>query len=139
MKNIGPAGIALRFLFALILVLCTYNPSGYSWFHWMKSVFPSITPVIALSGIALLIGWTMYVRATLRSLGPVGLVLASGLFACLLWLLIDWGLLSLNNVSALAWVILIILSGLLATGMCWSHIRRRVSGQVDADDVDEND
>lgn len=139
MKNIGPAGIALRFLFALVLVLCTYNPSGYSWFHWMKSAFPSITPIIALSGIALLIGWAMYVRATLRSLGPLGLVLAGALFSCLLWLLIDWGLLSLDNVSALAWVILIILAGILATGMSWSHIRRRASGQVDADDVDEND
>ena len=138
MKPIGPSGIALRFVFALLLVLCTYNPSGYSWFHWIKSVFPAVTPVIAISGIALIIGWAIYIRATLRSLGPVGLLLAAVLFACLIWLLIDWGVLSLEKVSAIAWVVLIILAALLATGMSWSHIRRRMSGQVDADDVDEN-
>jgi hypothetical protein len=26
----------------------------------------------------------------------------------------------------------------LATGMSWSHIRRRLSGQADVDDVDED-
>ena len=137
MKPIGPSGVALRFLFALVLVLCTYNPSGYSWFHWVKSVWPSVSPLIALAGIALIIGWAMYVRATLRSLGMVGLALAGALFGCLIWLLIDWGVLSLENVSAVAWVVLVVISALLAAGMSWSHIRRRVSGQLDTDDIDE--
>ena len=139
MKPIGPSGIALRFLFALILVLSTYNPSGYSWFHWFKQSFPSVSPVAALLGLALVVGWAIYIRATLRSLGMVGLVLASAVFACLIWLFIDWGVLSLENVSAIAWVVLVVIAALLAIGMSWSHIRRRMSGQVDADDVDDND
>jgi len=35
-------------------------------------------------------------------------------------------------------VILILISSILAVGISWSHIRRKISGQVDADDVDEN-
>lgn len=138
MQPIGAAGVALRFLFSLVLVLCTYNPSGYSWFHWFVKSFPSVSPVAAIFGIILVIGWAIYIRATLRSLGALGLVLAAALFACLIWLLIDVGVLSLQNVSALTWVILVVIAAVLAIGMSWSHIRRRLSGQADVDDVDEN-
>jgi hypothetical protein len=30
----GPGGIALRALAALVLVFSTYNPDGYSFYHW---------------------------------------------------------------------------------------------------------
>jgi len=43
-----------------------------------------------------------------------------------------------DNVGAMTWVVLVIVSLLLAIGMSWSHIRRRLTGQVDIDDVDEN-
>jgi Family of unknown function (DUF6524) len=33
-------------------------------------------------------------------------------------------------------VVLVILSLILAVGMSWSHIRRRMSGQVDVDEKD---
>lgn len=131
-------GFGLRFLFALILVLASYNPTGYSYAHWLGDVFPSITPVLALSGLFLLIGWAVYIRATLRSLGPIGLGLAIAFFGCIIWLLIDMGWLSLNNISAIAWLVLILLAAVLALGMSWSHVRRRLSGQVDTDDIDEN-
>ncbi len=138
MKPIGPSGIALRFLFALLLVFCSYNPSGYSWFHWLIHSLPELTPALAVSGVAITIGWAIYVRATFRSLGLVGLLLASVLFACLIWFLVDANILSLKNVPVMTWVILVIIAALLALGMSWSHVRRRLSGQVDADDVDEN-
>ena len=37
----------------------------------------------------------------------------------------------------IAWVVLVILSLVLATGMSWSHIRRRMSGQFDVDEKDD--
>ena len=138
MEKLTSQGVFLRFIFAFILVLLTYNPSGYSYFHWLKQTLPGITPLVALCGVGLIIGWAIYVRATLRSLGPFGLTLAAIFFACVIWLLIDIGVLSLANMSALAWVVLVIITGLLTTGMCWSHIRRRMSGQADMDDVDED-
>jgi hypothetical protein len=30
----------------------------------------------------------------------------------------------------------VVLSGILAIGVSWSHIRRRITGQVDVDDVE---
>lgn len=137
MKPLTFEGFLIRFAFAITLVLLTYNPSGYSYAHWLKNDFSNIGPLLAIAGVSLIIGWVIYVRATLRSLGLFGLILAGLFFAAIIWLFIDWGWLSLNNVNAVSWVILILLSSVLAVGISWSHIRRKISGQVDADDVDE--
>lgn len=138
MKPITTQGFLLRFLFALLLVMSTYNPSGYSYFHWIPKDFSNFNPMLGMVGITLVIGWVVYIRATLRSLGVIGLILAALFFSMILWLLIDQGWLGVNNVTLMNWVILILISAVLAVGISWSHFRRRISGQVDSDDVDEN-
>jgi len=132
------SGIGLRFLFALLLVLLTYNPSGYSYFHWVHQNLHTLTPYIALAGLALVIGWVIYLKATLNSLGLIGILLASAFFACLIWLFIYWKILDLNNTSAVAWLVEILLAVLLALGMCWSHFSRRISGQIDVDEIEQH-
>jgi len=135
------ASFFIRFGFALILVYATYNPSGYSFYNWaIDAVFGdtlALTPAFAMSAVVLLIGWTVYIRATFRSLGGFGLSLAVAFFAIIVWWLVDIGLLGLETVSVFTYIILFLLAAILATGMSWSHIRRRMSGQVDTDDIDE--
>ena len=126
-----------RWLFAAALVIGTYNPSEYSYVGWAFSDIDQFGPVMALVGVALLIAWIVFLRATLRSLGVVGIVLGAALFGCLIWLFIDMGLLSLESTSALTWIVLLLLSLILAAGLSWSHIRRRLTGQFDVDDVDD--
>ena len=137
MKPITLQGFLFRFLFALLLVMLTYNPSGYSYSHWLHTSFSNFGPLLGVAGISLIIGWVIYLRATLRSLGLIGLILAALFFSTIIWLLIDWGWLGLNNVTAMSWVILVLLSAILAVGISWSHIRRKWTGQIDSDDVDE--
>lgn len=137
MNNFGFNQFFIRFLFALILVLCTYNPS-YSFTHWLLNAFPNnITPYIAIAGLLLTIGWVIYIRATILSLGVLGITLAAALFASFVWLFIYLGLLDLDSVSIFSWLVLVMLSILLGLGMSWSHIRRKLSGQVDTDRVDD--
>ena len=137
MKPITLQGFFLRFLFALLLVFLTYNPSGYSYSHWLQNSFSDFGPLLAIAGISLIIGWVIYLRATLRSLGMIGSNLAGLFFAAIIWLFVDWGWLALSNVTVMSWVVLVVFSAVLAIGISWSHIRRKISGQVDADDVDE--
>jgi len=131
----------IRLIFALLLVYLSYNPSGYSFYHWAKDALLgeslALTPPFAMSAITLLIGWTIYIRATLRSLGGFGLSLALAFFAIIVWWLVDIGLLGVDNVSVMTYIVLFLLSAILATGMSWSHIRRRMSGQADVDEVDD--
>lgn len=131
----------IRLVFALTLVYASYNPSGYSLFHWAKdSLFSgelAITPPFAMSAIILLIGWTVYIRATFRSLGPFGLTLVAAFFGIIVWWLIDLGWIGIDSVSVMTYILLFLLGAILATGMSWSHIRRRISGQADVDEVDD--
>jgi len=128
----------MRALFALVLVLLTFNPSGYSFVHMVESTFPKVTPIEAVCGIALLIGWFVFLSATLRAIGMIGMLLALALFAALIWLVASWGWISLQDRSLITWIALIVLSLILAIGMSWSHLYQRWSGQATVDEVDEN-
>ena len=126
-----------RLLFAVLLVGATYNPEGYSYYHWALADFSTFGPEQSVVGVLLLIGWVIYLRATLRSLGLLGLILVIALCASLVWLITSWGWISPDSPRAISYVSLVIIALVLATGMSWSHVRRRISGQADVDAVDE--
>ncbi|CAL1238838.1 DUF6524 family protein [Candidatus Methylocalor cossyra] len=127
-------GLLLRFLLALILVFATWNPSGWSYVHWFLRSLPGVTAPLVFAGVVLLIGWVLFLHATLESLGLLGIVLSAAFFGSLTWLLFDLGWLSAHN-GLLTYVALVLIAAILAIGMAWSHIWRRLSGQVEVDEV----
>jgi hypothetical protein len=137
MKPITLAGIATRFLFAFALVVLTWNPSPVNFFRWAFNQWSSMPPVVLFVALALAAGWVVFIRATARSLGTLGVVLAIALAGTVLWMLNRY-LLDLTNGTVLAWALLTLVAGVLTVGMSWSHLRRRWSGQADVDDVDED-
>ena len=138
MEKLTFAGFLLRAAFALALVLLTYNPSGYSYAHMLQAGFPAVTPLEAVLGVLLLIGWFVFLRATLSSIGPLGMVLALALFAALIWLIVSWGWVKLSNTGAIVWISLVVLALILAVGMSWSYLYRRWSGQATVEDADDD-
>jgi len=135
--SISFSGILIRFVVAVALVTLSWNPSELSYFHWATANLPdNNAPFIVFSGLILLIAWIVFLRATTLSLGSVGTLLAIAVAGSLLWLIIDFGWLDPGNRTALAWVVLILLAAILTAGMSWSHLRRRMSGQADVDDVE---
>lgn len=61
---------------------------------------------------------------------------ATAFCGMLIWLGVDIGSIPADSVEAIPRLILVVMSIVLATGMSWSHIRRRLSGQADVDDVE---
>lgn len=96
----------------------------------------AFTPTKGIAGVILVIGWVVLLRATLRSLGGIGILLAGALFASFFWGLLYWGLLPGDSLPVLQWLGVMLVVFTLTAGVCWSHIRRRLSGQYDMDDVD---
>ncbi len=133
-KEFNFAGFMMRLGFALVLVFGSYNPSGFSWVHWIQGDAAMVYK--AATGIVLLIGWIMFLRATWNSLGALGTLLAAAFFGIIIWLFIEWKLLSLDDAGVIQWVVLFVISGVLAVGMSWSHVRRRLSGQYDTDEIE---
>lgn len=137
-RGLTAGGFLLRWLVALAAVMATFNPTPWSYYRWVVDGGQEQMALKALAGICLLILFVIYLRATLRSLGALGVVLACAFLAACIWALIDFGLLSLETPDAMAWVALVAIATVMAVGISWSHIRRRVSGQVDVDDVEDD-
>jgi hypothetical protein len=136
-SSIGVSGFIGRWIFALVLVLGTYNPSGYSYSTWLLNEGTEFGPVLAIAGLLLLIGWIFFLKTTFDALGWLGVILGGALFAAIIWLLIDIGLISMDSSGVLTWLSLIVISLILATGMAWSHVKRRLTGQINVDDVED--
>jgi hypothetical protein len=66
----------------------------------------------------------------------MGTILAVTFFAVIIWLFIYWGFIALDDTSVIEWVVLSVLAGVLAIGMSWSHVRRKLSGQYDTDEIE---
>ena len=64
------------------------------------------------------------------------MLLLLALFAALVWLAVEQGWLQLGANRAMAWIGLVAAGLILGVGMCWSFVRRRLSGQADVDQVD---
>jgi hypothetical protein len=128
-----------RFLVALVLVLITFNPSGFSVYHWIVTAIgaSAFGPVHAVVLILVLIGWVIFWVATWRALDTFGVVLAFIALGTIVWLLVDFGLISANSVSAMTWISLVCLAAVLAIGLSWAHIWRRITGQLNVEDTDD--
>ncbi|WP_299623944.1 DUF6524 family protein [uncultured Tateyamaria sp.] len=130
-------GFLWRWLFALGLLTATYNPTQYNYVRWVMDYGNANLSIAVLLGLLLLIGYIIYLRATLRSIGGIGMGLVLALVGSGLWVLYDLGLLKLDDGNLNTWLGLIALSLVLGIGLSWSHVRRRLSGQSDMDDVDD--
>ncbi len=136
-NKVGPSGFLGRWLFALVLVLGTYNPTGFSWLGWALGETTEFGPVIVIVGLLLLIGWIFLVRTAFDALGWLGVTLGAALFAAVIWLLVDLGWISMESTGVLTWLTLIVISLILAVGMAWSFFKRSLTGQLNVDDVED--
>ncbi len=125
MGRLGAGRLLARFAFALLVAGATYNPTRYSYYAWGQQTGWAWRPPIVFVGVVLLIGWAICLRATLRSMGGLGLLLANAFLAALFWLLADWGWLPIENVGAISWLGLVSVSAILTVGMSWRDLRRR--------------
>ena len=137
----GFKSFGARFLFAFALVCLTWNPTRFNYVAWMLAQFDletrsSIWPLVAFCGIIMLAGWIFFLRTTAQTLGTGGIVLCIGLSVVVFWALFKYNIVSSGSTTLIAWIVLVLFSAILATGMSWAHLRKRWSGQATVDEVD---
>jgi Family of unknown function (DUF6524) len=129
-------GIFLRWLGAFVLLSATFNPTQWNFVHWAEANWQAQMPLTVLLGLVLAVGYIVYVGATFRSLGAFGMLVIAAVFAALIWVLIDYGVLALGNQNLNVWLGIFALSLILGIGLSWSILRQRLSGQATVDEVE---
>ena len=130
-------GFIWRWAAAFALLATTFNPTEYNYVNWVRDFGHMNMSIAVLLGLLLVIGYIIYLRATLRSIGGLGMMLVLAVVGACLWVLYDFGVLRLDNSNMNVWLGLLALSFVLGIGLSWSHVRRALSGQADMDDVDQ--
>jgi hypothetical protein len=138
--SISWLGILLRWLASLILVFVTWNAEGWSYYHWtiqpLLEGAGTFSALKFLAGMVLIAAWVVFLQATKRSIGIMGAALVAAIAGGVIWLLISSGIVTANSGRGMARVVLIGVSLILAVGMSWSHLSKRLTGQADTDVVD---
>lgn len=128
------SGVLTRLLVAFALVCFTWNPTRYNYIAWARVQWENMTPVVVFVGIALLAGWFFFLRTASRSLGTAGIVVGLALAGTILWGLFYYDL--LHRQTTITWIVLALVSAVLALGMSWGHLRAAWSGQATVDEID---
>lgn len=129
-------GFLLRLGFAFILLAATYNPTDLNFVRWAEASWSEQTSIVVLIGLVLLAIYIVFFTAVLRGIGALGVVLVLAIAGALVWVLWDFGFLDLENPTSNTWIAIAALSLVLAVGMYWGILWRRLTGQVEVDDED---
>ncbi|NJM83792.1 MAG: hypothetical protein HC844_16235 [Tabrizicola sp.] len=129
-------GILFRWLGAFILIAAIFNPTRWNYVTWVRDNWATQAPLAVFLGLILAVAVMVYAVATLRSIGPFGIVLIAAIFGAGLWVLTDWGILAFGNSSLNVWLGIFALSIILGIGLSWSILRQRLSGQASVDEIE---
>ena len=112
--------VLTRMLFALVLVLLTYNPEGYSYYHWGILNISADMPAKVLIGLVLVLAWALYIRSAGESFGYMGTFITLSFFSTFLWVVVRIDFLPNVIEKILIYFVLILVSWIVATGFSLS-------------------
>jgi hypothetical protein len=123
------ASFFIRWLAITALVLATYNPSGYSYLHWLIEWQQEQLALKAAVGLIMAgLFWLMLVAAWLV-LRLIGVLLLAGIALSLSLTAWQLGLVPPTSASV-QFLLLVMLATTLTFAVSYAHIRFRLTGQV---------
>jgi len=130
------AFVFARFLFSLALVLATYNPTGYSFYHWITDFGEGLLSLRVIVALTLAMIYYMLFRVVFAAFRRSGMIvggLAGVLFATELARVVagrqsqhSWHFYFLLG----QYVTLCTVAIMLSLGVSWSHLMERLTGQL---------
>jgi hypothetical protein len=125
----------MRLLASLLLVFSTYNPTGYSYYHWLMNGSLSPVALKVFVGIGLALAYGVVLTVTFAAFRRAGLIVG-GLAALLFSIELAILLVPIQRgASWQSWLvlgqysILFALAVVIAFGVSWSHLIERLTGQ----------
>ena len=109
--------LSMSILFAFVVVFGTWNPSGYSYLHWLTSQAKTAmigpqTYLMYMVSVAVAAAWLYCLWAAWKRLKPKTIVIAA-ITIVVMYASLQWTTRIGDSVTALAWIVLIVCSVLL--------------------------
>ncbi len=130
--------LIIRIGLTFILVIATYNPMQFSYFHWffykinsLNDFYQSISLFKVFIGLMLITAWIVFLYATTRSLGKWGIFLTIVLYGTFILLFIGNKDLLINYPIIIQWAFIFLISLTVGTGVTWQIIYRWLSGMIE--------
>jgi hypothetical protein len=137
LRNFGPMMFFTRLSGVLFIVFSTYNPTGWSLWHWFEHNWPRDWTLLLPLASLYLVAYVLLILAALRSLRAGGVLLVIALLGSIVWLLVDAGIVPLSNGGDLSIILLYMGGSLLAIGVSWASAWVMLTGQVIVDNLSE--
>ncbi len=134
-RNFGPLMFLTRLFGVLFIVFSTYNPTGWSLWHWFEHAWPRDWTLLLPLASLYLVAYVLLILAAFRALRPSGVALVTALLGSIAWVLVDAGIVPLNNGGDLSIILLYMGGGLLAIGVSWASAWVMLTGQVIVDNL----
>ncbi len=125
-------GVVVRTLLVMLLVYGTYNPGGYSYYHWITEGGSDMLASKVCVGLVIALGYIITINATIRSLGRLLLPPGIALIISLIWMFSSWGWIDLHDSTQRTLVAEGAVVAVFAAGLPFSQIRFRLTGQKDS-------
>lgn len=129
------APFTARLAGSAFLVFATYNPSGYSYYHWALDPGTGPLALKIMAGLAIALCYSAVLRVITAALRRSGLIvgtLAGLLLSAELVIVLLPGHVSLswkNWLAVAQYAVLVSFALLIAFGISWSHVIERLTGQ----------
>lgn len=123
-------GFLVRWAGCVFVVFATFNPTGYSYYHWIVGTGDAQLALKVAAGLALGTAYLAAVRIARVALGSSGFI--TGLVAATLVSIAMLSLVSPGTrfAEVVHYLHLVSVGTTLAVGVSWSHIKHRVTGQA---------
>jgi hypothetical protein len=126
---------AVRLASSAFLVFATYNPSGYSYYHWAINPHGGAPALKVVVGLAIILLYAAVLRVVVAAFRRSGLILgvAAGLFfsseIVIVLLPADASLSWRGWMLVAQYAVLVAVARVIAFGISWSYIIERLTGQ----------
>ena len=123
----SPGGLTARLLACFALVFATWNPTGVNFIDWVTGPEPLALKAVAAALLVLL--HTLFARITWLSLGLEGLGFLLVMLFLGVFTLSELDVIDLSRGRTWGYVFNAVAALTLTTGVAWSLMKRRVTGQ----------
>ena len=128
-------GFVVRWLMAFLLLAATYNPSGYSYFHWVMQDPPADRLFQGIVGSALMFCYFVFIDITRRSLHAFGLLTVTIMCSLVAVWLAREGWVDVDRRAHFDLLVLGTIATVLAIGLSYSHVHYRLGGVKQVEEV----